>query len=300
MRILVFVLGFSLSACSGGHSFLQGHKKASGGDAAAFDAAVAAGDAAWAGRVDQTKLAEAIKHWETAVGQKEDAATLTKIARAHYFMGDAFLRFEGDGSGMFAAFKTGMKFAERALFFGSPAFQAKMKATSNNVADSIDVIGKDSMPAAYWYASNLGKWAKGKGFAVLLGNKGTIEAVMKRCEKIDPTGSFYHGGVLRYWGTFYAVAPGFAGGDLNKARVYFEKAIAASPYNMATKVLWAENLSVKQDKREEFDALLDAVLAFDVEAFAVSNPEAHADLGAELVREKEKARRAKAKADDIF
>jgi tetratricopeptide (TPR) repeat protein len=300
MRILSLALGLSLTACSGGHSFLQGHTKAIGGDGAAFDAAVAAGDAAWSARVDRAKLSEAIQHWETAVGQKEDAATLTKIARAHYFLGDSFRRFEGDGSGMFASFEVGMKFAERALFYGSPAFQAKMKETSNSIADSIEVIGEGSMPAAYWYASNLGKWAKGKGFAVLLGNKGTIEAVMKRCEKIDPTGSFYHGGVLRYWGTFYAVAPGFAGGDLDKSRVYFKKAVAASPYNMATKVLWAENLSFKQDKREEFDALLAEVLAFDIEAFAVSNPEAHADLGAELVREKEKARHLQAKADDIF
>ena len=69
---------------------------------------------------------------------------------------------------------------------------------------------------------------------------------------------------------------------------------------MATKVLWAENLSVKEDNADEFKKLLQEVLDFDVTAWQTDNAEAGADLAPELVREKEKARRILAKADELF
>jgi tetratricopeptide (TPR) repeat protein len=298
-QILVLGVAACLTACSGGHAFMKGHVKAEGGDQGAIEAAVTAGDGHWAGRVQVEALQKAIAAYEDVAAKSEDVGTLTKLARAYYMMGDSFARFEGDGSSMFEWFRKAMSVAERALYYGSEAFKAKMKETGS-IERSISEIGPKSLPPAYWYASALGKWAKGKGFAVILGKKGTIEAIMKRCEQIDPKGDFYHGGVLRYWAAFYSIAPGFAGGDLTKARDYFERAIAKAPYNMATKVLWAENLSVKQDKREEFDKLLQEVLSFDVAAFTADNPEAGADLGPELVREKEKARAILKKADDLF
>ena len=300
MRILSLFCLAALAGCSGGHAFLKGHTEAKGGDADAQAAGIAKGDGHWANRVDQAELGKAIAAYEEVTAQSEHVETLAKLARAYYVMGDSFARFEGDGSSMFGWYEKGMKAAERSLYYGSPAFKAKMKETGGSIEKSVGVIGKDSLPAAYWYASNLGKWAKGKGFAVVLGKKGTIESVMQRCEAMDPKGDFYHGGVLRYWGTFYAVAPGFAGGDLTKSRSYFERAIAKAPYNMATKVLWAENLSVKEDNADEFKKLLKEVIDFDVQAWAAENAEAGADLAAELVREKEKARRILAKADELF
>ena len=301
MSRFAIVLAFSsLTACSGGHAFLQGHSEAKGGDAEALEAGITAGDAHWVNRLDRAELEKSIAAYEEVTAKSEHVAALTKLARAYYFMGDSFARFDADGSAMFSWFEKGMKTAERALYYGSEAFKAKMKETDGSIEKSIAVIGKKSLPAAYWFASALGKWAKGKGFAVILGNKGTIEAVMQRCETLDPTGEFYHGGVLRYWAAFYSIAPGFAGGDLVKARSYFDKAIAKAPYNMATKVLWAENLSVKEDKQDEFNTLLKEVLDFDVTAWTADNPEAGADLGPELVREKEKARRILAKAADLL
>ena len=69
---------------------------------------------------------------------------------------------------------------------------------------------------------------------------------------------------------------------------------------MATKVLWAENLSVKEDNAEEFNKLLKEVLEFDVQAWQADNAESGAELGPELILEKEKARRILAKADELF
>jgi tetratricopeptide (TPR) repeat protein len=300
IRIFSVLCFATLTACSGGHAFLKGHTEATGGDEASQAATIAAGDGHWNNRLDRAELEKAIAAYEEVTATSEHVETLSKLARAYYFMGDSFARFDGDGSSMFGLFEKGMKTAERALYYGSPAFKAKMKETDGSIEKSISVIGRDSLPAAYWFASSLGKWAKGKGFAVVLGNKGTIESVMKRCESLDPKGDYYHGGVLRYWAAFYSIAPGFAGGDLVKARSYFERAIAKAPFNMATKVLWAENLSVKEDNAEEFNKLLKEVLEFDVQAWQADNAEAGADLGPELIREKEKARRILAKADELF
>ena len=299
-RISALLCVFALGACSGGHAFLQGHTEATGANADQQAAAIAKGDGHWNNRLDRAELEKAIAAYEEVTAAAEHVETLAKLARAYYFMGDSFARFDGDGSSMFEWFEKGMKTAERSLYYGSAAFKAKMKETDGSIEKSIGVIGKDSLPAAYWYASSLGKWAKGKGFAVVLGKKGTIESVMKRCEAIDPKGDFYHGGVLRYWAAFYSIAPGFAGGDLKKSRGYFERAIAKAPYNMATKVLWAENLSVKEDNADEFKKLLQEVIDFDVKAWQADNAEAGLDLAPELVREKEKARRILAKADELF
>jgi tetratricopeptide (TPR) repeat protein len=299
-RIAVLLASASLIACSGGHAFLKGHTEATGGEELDLAAAIAKGDGHWNNRLDRGELEKAVASYEEVTAKSENVEALTKLARAYYFLGDSFARFDGDGSSMFDWFEKGMKTAERALYYGSAAFKSKMKETDGSIEKSIGVIGKMSLPAAYWFASSLGKWAKGKGFAVILGKKGTIESVMKRCEELDPAGDFYHGGVLRYWAAFYSIAPGFAGGDLVKARSYFEKAIAKAPYNMATKVLWAENLSVKEDNQDEFKKLLKEVIDFDVTAWTTDNAEAGADLGPELTREKEKARRILAKADELF
>jgi hypothetical protein len=54
MSRFAIVLAFSsLTACSGGHAFLQGHSEAKGGDAEALEAGITAGDAHWVNRLDR-------------------------------------------------------------------------------------------------------------------------------------------------------------------------------------------------------------------------------------------------------
>ena len=92
-----------------------------------------------------------------------------------------------------------------------------MKETGGSIEKSVGVIGKDSLPAAYWYASNLGKWAKGKGFAVVLG-KGYDRVGDAALRGDGPQGRLLPRRCLALLGHLLRRRAGFAGGDLTKSR----------------------------------------------------------------------------------
>ena len=300
---LALIVSFGLLAgCSGGHAFMKARAaKDIAGKEDQITQLKEKAAAHWSNRHDVEEVKQAIATWEQVIGLSDDTEVLTRLARANYFLSDAYLRFQGEGEGMLETYQKGLKAAEQALFFSSPAFRAKMKETDGNVGESIKVIGKESLPAAYWYATNLGKWARKKGFAVVLGQKSTIQAIMTRVESLDdPKNGFFHGAVPRYWGAFYSVAPAFAGGDMDKSAEYFTKSLEIAPFNMTTVVLRADLLYTKQDDRENYEKSLKQVLDFNIESLKEVSEAVYADLAPELAREKVKAKALLEEADDRF
>ena len=246
----------------------------------------------------------AIAIWEKAVGctagensPKErcksatvDANTaklLANITHGYYFLADAYLRADEDA--YLSTMDKGVWWGERALAAASPEFKEKM-ANKGKFYEAIALIEKPAMEAAYWYAASLGKWAKRKSFAVLLGQKDNIKATMERVLALDP--QFYHGAAHRYFGAFYSIAPGFAGGDLKKSAEHFDKSLAIADYYLGTKVLMAEHLSTKEDDEEKFKKLLQEVLDAD--------PNAIPELQPEAVVEQQKAKELLANIDEFF
>jgi tetratricopeptide (TPR) repeat protein len=230
----------------------------------------------WKGRGDKAGALKAIAAFEQLAGCKEGATApsvrctevatgadqidlLAMVTRANYYYADAYLR--GDEEGYLDYMDRAVWWGERAVIAASPEFAEKMRNKAK-FEEAIVTIGAPAVPGAYWYASALGKWARVKGFAVLVGNKDKIKATMTRLLELDP--NFYHGGPHRYFGTFYAVAPDFAGGDLNKSREHYEKSLEIAPYFIGTKVLMAENYATKADDEAMFDKLLEEVLAADL------------------------------------
>jgi len=261
-----------------------GGKKAAG-DVAAH---IKAGDAQWDKRTDAAAVRAAIDAWEKAAALDEkNAEVLIKLTRAHYFLADGYLR--GDDKAYLQAMDEAVKWGEKAMIAVSPDFEAKMRAGSK-FAEAVKVVPKAGVPAMYWYASALGKWAKKKGFAVLLGQKDNVKATMDRCLELEP--EFYYGGPHRYFGAFYAIAPSFAGGDLEKSKVHFKKSLEIEPDYVGTKVLWAQELAVKQQDEEMFDKLLAEVLAVPDDAIPEVRPE--------IMVEKTKAKELMAEKDDLF
>lgn len=257
---------------------------------AAGEDPVAAGDALWAERGDEAKLRGAIAAWESAIPTRpEDGELFAKLARGHYLLADGYLRGAEKKEEYLATFTKGVDYAERALTALSPEFKQRVQA-GDKVMDAVAAVGKESVPALYWYSSNLGKWARAKGFATTLGNKDTIKALMDRCLSLDPT--YFYGGPNRYFGAFYAVAPSFAGGDLGKSEEHFKKSLELAPNYLATKVLMAENLAVKKQDRELFKKLLDEVLAAPDDVIPEITPESRI--------EKAKAAELLAQIDEKF
>jgi tetratricopeptide (TPR) repeat protein len=248
---------------------------------------------AWAERGDRAKLEAAIARWEEAVARSaNDAATLTKLSRAYYFLADGHLRKQGtDAAPYLDAFEKGTAAGERALAAGNAEF-ARRVVGGEKVEEAIKVVGPESLPAMYWYAANLGKWSRAKGFAATLGNKDRVKGVMTRALELDP--AFFHGGPHRYFGAFYAVAPSFAGGDLDKSKEHFEKSLALAPGYAGTKILMAETYAVKKQDGALFDRLIAEVLALP------DGTGADAGIGPETRVEKDKALELRAKRDDLF
>lgn len=267
--------------------------------AAASTGLVGEGDALWEQRGDQAKLREAIAKWEAAAASAPTAELASKLSRAHYLLGDGYLALADDLAGRDAEYEKGLAWAETALKIAAPEFAAA-RAGGATHAEAIKKAPKEAVPAMYWYASNLGKWAASKGFATRLKYKDDIKATMDLVKAYDET--YFHAGPWRYFGAFEALTAGIAGGDLNKSKENFQKASTMAPAYLGTKVLWAELLCTKQqgdadgdgqnDGKVQFKKLLDEVIAAD--------PNADPTIAAENTIEQQKAKKLLAKIDDLF
>ena len=254
-------------------------------------ALVAEGDELWKERLDEGKLRAALAKWEEAVAVKtDDADTYAKLARGTYLLADGFLSFDPAKEAEFlATHEKGMSLAEKGLLAISPDFEKK-RSLGAKMEDAILVLQRDAVPCMYWYASNLGKWAKFKGIQTTLKYKDTIFGIVSRVKELDP--EYFYAAPDRYFGGYYAVAPTFAGGDLNKSETHFAESVKKYPYYLATHVLIAELLAPKRQDR----ALFDRELKFVMDTPADSMP----DVVPEQTIEKRKAERLQKMADDLF
>ena len=290
--IVVSMAGLTLlsSGCTGRTAAWEAEEAAkhSAGEGGATAELKAQADAAWGKRTDPEEIKKAISLWEqAAAADPADYQSLVSITHGYYFLADGYLR--GDDEAYLATMDKGVAAGEQALMAVSPDFARRMR-DGDKLEKAIEAIGVDGVPAMYWYASNLGKWAKKKGFAVLLGQKDKVKAIMERCLKLDPT--YFHGAPDRYFGAFYSIAPKFAGGDLELSAKHFAQSLERAPYYLGTRVLMAENLHRKHQDRAAFDKELKIVLEADENAYPELRPEA-------LV-EKKKAEELKAQADELF
>jgi len=176
--------------------------------------------------------------------------SLILLSRALYFRADGFT---DDVEEKKALWERGVTVGEAAM----AAFKARIDK-GDKPSDAVFALQKDDQMAIYWTATNLGKWARASGFSTLVKYKGYVAKMMTHCLDLDETS--YYAGPVRYWGAFYAVAPGFAGGDMNKSREFFEKAKTMNPEAFSTYVLYADTYAVKTQDRELFDSLLKYVL----------------------------------------
>ena len=293
----VSVLSLGLVACGPGRQ--AAWEKESGDKLAATEAADAGGEGAslseqamanWEKRSDRASLEQAISLWEKMLNQNaNDAATLTHLSRGYYLLADGFMRAAGEEEDMLSTFELGISAGERAMMAASTEFSAQVKE-GKKVEEAVGVIPANGQPSIYWYASNLGKFAVAKGFTTTLFYKDRIYAVMQRVLEIDET--FFHGAPHRYFGAFYAKAPSFAGGDMQKSKEHFDRAIELGPDYLGTKVLYAEFYAVKSEDRDLFTKLLNEVKGAD--------PKVLPELVPEQTMEQAKAERLLSEADEIF
>lgn len=254
---------------------------------AEFKKAIDAAEKLWLKRHERASLEEAIQEMEK-VANTTQAGTLlfTRLTRAYYLLGDAH---EQDMDKKKAYWEKGAAYGERAMAM-NPAFRKAVIDEKQPAADHLDKLTVDESPAMYWTAANLGKWSRATGIAATLKNKPLITGLIKAVEKTNP--KYFYGAIPRYWGGFYAVAPGFAGGDMKKSWSKFDESLKEGPHYLGTKVLIAELWYVKQGEKAKFEKILKEVLAADVKVVP--------DLMPENVLEQKKAEKLLSQMNDLF
>ncbi len=293
LRLMALVSALALSACpkpqSAGVEMSRGPLDAT--SAERHSKLVAEGDQLWAERLDEQKLRAALAKWEEAVTVKpDDHETYAKLARGYYFLADGHLSFDPARQAEFlAAHEKGTAHAEKGMYAISPEFEKKRKS-GIKLADAVAVLGRDAVPLMYWYATNLGKWAKAQGIAETLKHKDVIFNTITHVYELDP--DYFYGAPDRYFGSYYAVAPAFAGGDLQKSKEYFDNSVKKAPDYLATYVLIADLYAPKAQDPDLYKKSLDFVLQAPVDTMP--------DLVPEQTIEKKKAELLLKQMDDRF
>ena len=121
------------------------------------------------------------------------------------------------------------------------------------------------MPLLYWTGA---AWASAislaKQDAELAADLGLVEAMMRRALELDEA---YGGGVLHDFFVAYEGSRAAVGGSFERARQHFERGEALARGRRAgLLVTFAETVAVGVQDRAEFERLLNAALALDVDA----------------------------------
>ncbi len=257
------------------------------------------GDDAWEKRVDRAQLELAIRKWEEAVKLRDDDyQTYAKLARASYLLADGWLAFEPAKKTLFlATHERGYGFALRGLAAASPDFEKRILA-GTNIENAIKVVGRNGVPLIYWYGSNLGKWAKARGFTTILKYKDRIFGMVDRVYELDP--DFFYGAADRYFGAFYAIAPSFAGGDVHKSYEHFQASLKRAPNYLGTYVLAAEFYAPKNQDPKMYETYLTMVVNAKPCGDGVQSPCIMPELAPEAAIEQKKAAKLLKEKDDKF
>ncbi len=289
---ITFMLGCATAACSTGRgSLLCGDLafEPAAGNALELEAT---GDAAWAERHDEARARAAIAGWQEALRvDPKNTALRSKLARAHYFLADSVLWFkvnvdesEAAAQEMAANYREAANQAELALGLGYPAYRSKVCARQPYEV-ALGQLDARAVPALYWYAASLSRWALMVSLLEVLDQTDRIKSMMAFIKQTQP--DFWYGAADRYLGGYNTKIP-LPSGNLPVALTHFEASLAAGPNYLATKVIMAEMYAAKAGDRDLFKRLLEEVIAFDVAAA----PELRAENEAEQ-------RKAKVLLDDI-
>ncbi len=262
-----------------------GIRRGGAADPAAHQAAITAGDAAFAARVDRAQLELAISKYEEAIKLKDDDwVTYGKLARAYYALADGWLFFEKDKDPQrfLDTYAKGYEAAQRGMAALSPEVEQRLTA-GVDLKDAVTLLDKQAIDLLYWHATNLGRWANAQDVTVVLTYKERIYNIMEMVLRFDP--NYFYGAADRYFGAYFSIAPSFAGGDLDRSWKHFQASLKIEPNYAATLILIAEFLAPKRQDEAQFDEMVARVLAMPDDIIP--------EMAAETIAEKKKAEQLK-------
>lgn len=206
----------------------------------------------WQKRVDSSALGQALSNFEKMhEGLPQDREILLYLARGYFLMGEYHSTDKKEKMRHFEKSKDyGMKGMEL-----NPEFK---KIAKDKLDKAVEKLTAEDAPLTFWTAASLGKWSKLNGVMSSLKWKDPMLAMIRKVEEVTP--DYFYGAVPRFWGSFYALAPGFVGGDMKKSKENFKKAQEVAPEYLGTQVLYAESYLVEEGEKKEFEKVLQDIL----------------------------------------
>jgi hypothetical protein len=130
---------------------------------------------------------------------------------------------------------------------------------------ALEGFGKKDVPLLYWTAFCWGNWLNlHRDDPSAFIDTPRVQALVERAVEIDP--DYHYGTGLSFLGAIHASRPKMLGGNPDKARDYFDRAMVVSPDYLMNKVMAAQYLAVQTQDRALFARLLNEVKAADAAA----------------------------------
>jgi len=151
-----------------------------------------------------------------------------------------------------------------ALEARNPGFRSHLR--EKRFGRALDPLTREDVPFLYWAAAGwLGAFAIDPFDMRLMITVPRAAAMMGRVEALNP--GFRDGAVHDFYTLYYGSLPEYMGGDLEKARSHFEKAVALSRNRAAGPYLsLATTVCVKQQDRDTFKKMLNRAVEIDPDA----------------------------------
>ncbi|HEY1086739.1 MAG TPA: TRAP transporter TatT component family protein [Archangium sp.] len=234
--------------------------------------------------------------------QPKHVGLLTSLASGFTQYGYAFvqqdadaLEFASKNTAAQATRKRAKKLLLRARDYGlrglevsSPGITEKL-LSMQGLGEAVAPLKKEDVPLVYWTAA---AWAlaisNGKEDMALVSELPAPEALMKRAWELDP--AWGEGAIPEFFVSYEAARPG---GTEAGAKEWLDKSMQYSHgKHLGVQVSWAEGALQQAQKRDEFEKVLKAVLAYDVN-------QNKADRLANLIAQ-QRAKLLLDHADDLF
>ena len=240
----------------------------------------------WDKRDDKEQLLKALSSFENIANANNSYDAMTFLSRGYYLLADGHLENMDEKK---KNWEIGITWGEKAMAT-NPEFKKRVIDNGEKIEDVLKYLDKGQIEAIYWTAVNLGKWGKNSGIATVLKYKTQIKNMINRVGELDK--NFFYGAYDRYWGAYYAVAPGFAGGDMEKSLQSFNSAIKTEKNYLGNYVLLADYWARKKGDKDMFVNNLNKVLKM--------NPNSVKAIAPENKIEQRKAKKLLDQVNEIF
>jgi len=289
MKNLLVLLTISLLLTSCATSRISGWNKIFGGKALSkteLSKEMGLAKKHWAKRDSKESLLKSLKSFEKIANSNDSYEAMTYLSRGYYLLADGHLENMDEKK---KNWEIGITWGEKAMAT-NPEFKKRVIDNGEKIEDVLQYLERGQIEAIYWTAVNLGKWGKNSGIATVLKYKAQIKKMINRVGELDK--NFFYGAFDRYWGAYYAVAPGFAGGDMDKSIKSFNNAVKTEKYYLGNYVLIADYWAKKKGDKELFIKNLNKVLKM--------NPNKVREIAPENKIEQRKAKKLLSKIDELF